>query len=124
MTQQLQSIIDNAWEERTSFSPKSAPADVRNAVAAVLEQLNQGSLRVAQKDSGSWVVNQWVKKAVLLSFRLEDNLPMPSGDHMQFINAVTCAAIIATSFDHCTAIGTIHFKSNTVGTDSNFFCTV
>ena len=88
MTQQLQSIIDNAWEERTSFSPKSAPADVRNAVAAVLEQLNQGSLRVAQKDSGSWVVNQWVKKAVLLSFRLEDNLPMPSGDHMQFYDKV------------------------------------
>ena len=88
MTQQLQSIIDNAWEERTSFSPTSAPADVRNAVAAVLEQLNQGSLRVAQKDSGSWVVNQWVKKAVLLSFRLEDNLPMPSGDHMQFYDKV------------------------------------
>ena len=97
MTQQLQSIIDNAWEERTSFSPKSAPADVRNAVAAVLEQLNQGSLRVAQKDSGSWVVNQWVKKAVLLSFRLEDNLPMPSGDHMQFYDKVP------TKFAHYTA---------------------
>jgi 2,3,4,5-tetrahydropyridine-2-carboxylate N-succinyltransferase len=88
MTQQLQTIIDNAWEERTSFSPKSAPAEIREAVAAVLEQLNQGTLRVAQKDSGSWVVNQWIKKAVLLSFRLEDNLPMPAGANMQFYDKV------------------------------------
>ena len=88
MTQQLQTLIDNAWEARTDFSPKSAPTDVREAVAAVLEQLNQGTLRVAQKDSGSWVVNQWVKKAVLLSFRLEDNVPMPSGQHMQFYDKV------------------------------------
>ena len=65
-----------------------AVAEVREAVAHVLEQLNQGTLRVAQKDSGSWVVNQWVKKAVLLSFRLEDNLPMPSGEHMQFYDKV------------------------------------
>ena len=82
MSQQLQSLIDNAWEERTNFSPKSAPADVREAVASVLEQLNQGTLRVAQKDSGQWVVNQWVKKAVLLSFRLEDNVAVPGGGGM------------------------------------------
>ncbi len=88
MTQQLQSLIDNAWEERTNFSPKSAPADVRDAVAAVLEQLNQGTLRVAQKDSGQWVVNQWVKKAVLLSFRLEDNVAIPGGGGMQFYDKV------------------------------------
>ena len=84
MTQQLEQIIDQAWENRADFSPKNAPADVRNAVAQVIAQLNEGTLRVAQKDSGSWVVNQWVKKAVLLSFRLEDNITMPSGDHMQF----------------------------------------
>jgi 2,3,4,5-tetrahydropyridine-2-carboxylate N-succinyltransferase len=88
MTQQLQSLIDNAWEERTNFSPKSAPADVRDAVATVLEQLNQGTLRVAQKDSGQWVVNQWVKKAVLLSFRLEDNVAIPGGGGMQFYDKV------------------------------------
>ncbi|TFV87252.1 2,3,4,5-tetrahydropyridine-2,6-dicarboxylate N-succinyltransferase, partial [Oxalobacteraceae bacterium OM1] len=57
MTQQLQQIIDQAWEDRANFSPKSAPAEVRDAVAHVLEQLDKGSLRVAQKDSGSWVVN-------------------------------------------------------------------
>jgi 2,3,4,5-tetrahydropyridine-2,6-dicarboxylate N-succinyltransferase len=88
MTQQLQQIIDQAWEDRANFSPKSAPAEVRDAVAHVLEQLNQGTLRVAQKDSGSWVVNQWIKKAVLLSFRLEDNVPMPAGGSMQFYDKV------------------------------------
>ena len=88
MSQSLQTLIDAAWEERTNFSPKSAPADVRTAVADVLEQLNQGTLRVAQKDSGHWVVNQWVKKAVLLSFRLEDNVPIPGGNGMQFYDKV------------------------------------
>ena len=88
MTQQLEQIIDQAWENRADFSPKNAPADVRNAVAQVIAQLNEGTLRVAQKDSGSWVVNQWVKKAVLLSFRLEDNITMPSGDHMQFLSLI------------------------------------
>ena len=96
MSQQLQDLIDNAWEERTNFSPKSAPADVRDAVASVLEQLNQGTLRVAQKDSGQWVVNQWVKKAVLLSFRLEDNVPIPGGNGMQFYDKVP------TKFAHYT----------------------
>ena len=88
MSQSLQTLIDAAWEERANFSPKSAPADVRTAVADVLEQLNQGTLRVAQKDSGQWVVNQWVKKAVLLSFRLEDNVPIPGGHGMQFYDKV------------------------------------
>jgi 2,3,4,5-tetrahydropyridine-2-carboxylate N-succinyltransferase len=88
MSQSLQTLIDAAWEERANFSPKSAPADVRQAVGDVLEQLNQGSLRVAQKDSGQWVVNQWVKKAVLLSFRLEDNVPIPGGHGMQFYDKV------------------------------------
>ena len=88
MTQSLQSLIDSAWEERANFSPKSAPADVKNAVAEVLEQLNQGVIRVAQKDSGSWVVNQWIKKAVLLSFRLEDNVAIPGGGGMQFYDKV------------------------------------
>ena len=87
MTQQLQQIIDQAWEDRANFSPKSAPAEVRDAVVHVLAQLDQGTLRVAQKNSGSWTVNQWVKKAVLLSFRLEDNVPMPA-DSMQFYDKV------------------------------------
>ena len=88
MTQQLQQIIDQAWEDRANFSPKNAPAELREAVAHVLEQLDSGSLRVAQKLEGAWHVNQWVKKAVLLSFRLEDNIVMPSGEHMQFFDKV------------------------------------
>ena len=99
MSQQLQTLIDNAWEERTNFSPKSAPADVRQAVADVLEQLNAGSLRVAQKDSGQWVVNQWVKKAVLLSFRLEDNVAIPGGGGMQFYDKVPTKFANYTSDD-------------------------
>ena len=88
MTQQLQQTIDQAWEERAGFSPKSAPAPIREAVAHVLAELDAGRLRVAQKIDGAWQVNQWIKKAVLLSFRLEDNLPMPAGADMQFYDKV------------------------------------
>ncbi len=88
MTQALQQTIEQAWENRAEFSPKAAPADVRDAVAHVLAELDKGALRVAQKDGGEWVVNQWIKKAVLLSFRLEDNVVMPSGDAMQFYDKV------------------------------------
>jgi len=88
MTQALQQIIDEAWENRASFTPKSAPAALREAVAHVLAQLDTGSLRVAQKTNGAWVVNQWIKKAVLLSFRLEDNIPMPAGATLQFYDKV------------------------------------
>jgi len=79
MTQQLQTIIDSAWDQRADFTPSNAPADVRDAVAHVLAGLDDGSLRVAQKDSSGWVVNQWIKKAVLLSFRLENNEVISGG---------------------------------------------
>ena len=84
----LQTLIDNAWEQRSEFSPKSAPAEVREAVAHVLAQLDAGTLRVAEKIDGQWQVNQWVKKAVLLSFRLEDNAVMPAGGFTQFYDKV------------------------------------
>ena len=88
MTQQLQSLIDQAWEDRANLSPKAAPADVREAVANVIGQLDKGALRVAEKKDGEWIVNQWIKKAVLLSFRLEDNTPMPAGGFTQFYDKV------------------------------------
>ena len=88
MTQQLQSLIEQAWEDRANLSPKAAPADVRDAVANVIGQLDQGALRVAEKKDGEWTVNQWTKKAVLLSFRLEDNTPMPAGGFTQFYDKV------------------------------------
>src|SRR5471030_3395396 len=88
MSQQLQQIIDTAWDNRAELSPKSAPADVRDAVAHAIEQLDKGLARVAEKQNGEWVVNQWLKKAVLLSFRLEDNAPMPAGGYSQFYDKV------------------------------------
>src|SRR5476649_2988818 len=88
MSQQLQQIIDTAWDNRAELSPKSAPAEVRDAVAHAIEQLDKGLARVAQKQNGEWVVNQWLKKAVLLSFRLEDNAPMPAGGYSQFYDKV------------------------------------
>jgi 2,3,4,5-tetrahydropyridine-2-carboxylate N-succinyltransferase len=79
--QQLQSIIEAAWEDRTKLSPASAPQDIRDAVDAVIGQLNNGSLRVATRQAvGQWTVHQWIKKAVLLSFRLNDNEIMRAGD--------------------------------------------
>jgi 2,3,4,5-tetrahydropyridine-2-carboxylate N-succinyltransferase len=88
MTQQLQTIIDSAWEQRADINPANGSAELRDAVNHVLAGLDDGSMRVAQKDSGAWVVNQWIKKAVLLSFRLENNVAMPSDGTMQFYDKV------------------------------------
>ena len=89
MSQSPQSIIEQAWENRANLSPNSVPGDVRGAVNAVLEGLNAGTIRVAERrDVGKWEVNQWVKKAVLLSFRLEDNVPMSAGGYTQFYDKV------------------------------------
>ncbi len=75
----LEAIINDAHEQRTTMTPSSAPPEVRAAVEQVIEQLDAGTLRVAEKRDGLWVVHQWVKKAVLLSFRLSDNAPMQGG---------------------------------------------
>jgi 2,3,4,5-tetrahydropyridine-2,6-dicarboxylate N-succinyltransferase len=81
MTQQLQQIIDTAWEDRANLSPKSAPKEVVDAVEHAISGLNNGSLRVATREGvGQWTTHQWLKKAVLLSFRLNDNVPMAAGD--------------------------------------------
>ncbi|MGZ5201581.1 MAG: 2,3,4,5-tetrahydropyridine-2,6-dicarboxylate N-succinyltransferase, partial [Telluria sp.] len=87
MTQQLQTIIDTAWEQRAEINASSASAEVRDAVTHVIAGLDNGSLRVAQKEAGGWTVNQWIKKAVLLSFRLENNVPVSGGD-IQFYDKV------------------------------------
>ena len=69
----LAATIDAAWEQRTSLSPGSAPTEISDAVDAVLADLDAGRIRVAEKSGGQWVTHQWIKKAVLLSFRLTDN---------------------------------------------------
>jgi 2,3,4,5-tetrahydropyridine-2,6-dicarboxylate N-succinyltransferase len=79
-TDPRQIIIDDAWEARASFNPQSHPAPVREAVDSVIADLNAGRLRVAEKSSGEWITYQWIKKAVLLSFRLADNKTMSAGD--------------------------------------------
>ena len=80
MTQQLQSIIDLAWDNRAALNTVNSP-EIREAVEETISQLNNGSLRVAERQAvGQWTVNQWVKKAVLLSFRLNDNKVMRAGE--------------------------------------------
>ncbi len=88
MTDTLASLITAAFEQRTEFSPKNAPQDVRNAVDEALDLLDQGKARVAEKIDGQWKVNEWLKKAVLLSFRLNDNMPMSAGGFTQFYDKV------------------------------------
>ena len=81
MSQQLQQVIDAAWEDRANLSPKSHPKEVADAVEAVITELNKGRLRVATRQGvGQWTVHQWIKKAVLLSFRLKDNAVIKAGD--------------------------------------------
>jgi 2,3,4,5-tetrahydropyridine-2,6-dicarboxylate N-succinyltransferase len=88
MTQQLQTIIDTAWEQRAEITPSNGSAELRDAVSHVIAGLDDGTMRVAQKSGADWTVNQWIKKAVLLSFRLDNNFVMPSDGTMQFYDKV------------------------------------
>ena len=75
----LENIINRNFETRAGLNAKSADTELKNAVAEVMARLDDGSLRVAEKISGVWSVNQWVKKAVLLSFALSDNRVIEGG---------------------------------------------
>jgi 2,3,4,5-tetrahydropyridine-2-carboxylate N-succinyltransferase len=77
-TADLAGIIDAAWEARDAITT-ATKGPVRESVEAALEGLDQGRLRVAQKVEGNWIVHQWLKKAVLLSFRLYDMVEIPGG---------------------------------------------
>lgn len=77
MTADLQAAIEAAWDDRASVTPASTA--VREVVEAALERLDAGTVRVAEKVDGEWTVNQWLKKAVLLSFRLNDNAVIEQG---------------------------------------------
>src|SRR5690242_7331968 len=74
-----QQIIEQAWDERAGLSPGNAPNALREAVESALSDLDAGVLRVAAKDNGQWTTQQWLKKAVLLSFRLTDNAVFAAG---------------------------------------------
>ena len=77
-------IIDEAWEDRANINSSSALKPLREAVEYVITGLDSGRLRVCEKLGGSWVTHQWIKKAVLLSFRLEDNRLMEGGASRYF----------------------------------------
>jgi len=86
----IEHVIEQAWPERASLTPSTAPSGLHHAVEATLVELDSGRLRVAEKIDGAWVVHQWLKKAVLLSFRLRDNVVMGGGeaDPLRFYDKV------------------------------------
>lgn len=83
----LQTIIEAAWERRAELSPTRADSELRAAVDECLAALDAGKLRVAEPRDGGWVVNQWLKQAVLLSFRINDNRVVDGG-HTRFFDKV------------------------------------
>ncbi len=79
--EQLVTIIDNAWENRLDINTANATTELREAVEHIIAELDAGRLRVAAPNgAGRWTTHQWIKKAVLLSFRLSDNVIIKSGD--------------------------------------------
>jgi 2,3,4,5-tetrahydropyridine-2-carboxylate N-succinyltransferase len=99
MTQQLQTILDSAWDNRANLTAATAPKELIDAIEHVISGLNTGHLRVATREAvGQWTTHQWIKKAVLLSFRLNDNAIMHAGD-LAFYDKVP------TKFSHMTEAG-------------------
>lgn len=82
--QQLQNIIDNAFEHRADITPASVEPAIREAVNQVLALIDKGELRVAEKIDGQWITHQWLKKAVLLSFRIYDNQVIEGGESLYY----------------------------------------
>ena len=80
----LENTINQAFEIRTELSPNTVSAEIREAINESLQLLDSGQRRVAEKVDGQWVVNQWLKKAVLLSFRINDNRVMDGGETRYF----------------------------------------
>jgi 2,3,4,5-tetrahydropyridine-2,6-dicarboxylate N-succinyltransferase len=75
----IQEVIESAFEKRMQLTPQNVDSSTKKAVTEIIEHLDQGKLRVAEKKNGEWVVNDWIKKAILLSFRIEDNKVMDGG---------------------------------------------
>lgn len=72
----LSEVIEQAWEKRGELSPANCPSHYKDAIESVIVKLDDGSLRVAEKRVAEWITHQWIKKAVLLSFRVHDNVVM------------------------------------------------
>jgi 2,3,4,5-tetrahydropyridine-2-carboxylate N-succinyltransferase len=76
---ELQNTIEEAFDRRAEITPQNVTAQLKEAAHRVLSMLDRGELRVAEKLDGAWITHQWVKKAVLLAFRIQDNLLIPGG---------------------------------------------
>ena len=91
---ELQPIIENAFEQRQSITPEGVDDNIRQAILTTIDLLDSGELRVAEKKDGDWHVNQWAKKAVLLYFRIHNNISSSAG-FTQFYDKVP------TKFNDC-----------------------
>jgi 2,3,4,5-tetrahydropyridine-2-carboxylate N-succinyltransferase len=69
----VQQIVELAFEKRQQLTPQNVEPAVKKAITETIEYLDRGKLRVAEKKNGEWIVHDWIKKAILLSFRIEDN---------------------------------------------------
>jgi 2,3,4,5-tetrahydropyridine-2-carboxylate N-succinyltransferase len=94
----LQTTIDAAFERRAELSPRNIPHDVDDAINQCIELLDSGQARVAEPKDGGWVVNQWLKKAVLLYFRAHDNTVIEAG-YTRFYDKVPLKYAQATEAD-------------------------
>ncbi|OTA16657.1 acetyltransferase [Xenorhabdus vietnamensis] len=82
--QQLQTTIENAFENRANITPTTVDNTTLDAINQVIQMLDNGKLRVAEKIDGEWITHQWLKKAVLLSFRINDNQVMEGAESRYF----------------------------------------
>lgn len=87
LQENLQTLIEEAFEERTQLSSKNVSSEIKNAVETVIDKLDKGDLRVAEKIDGTWVTHQWIKKAILLSFKIHDSAltELPGGAYFDKI---------------------------------------
>jgi len=86
---QLENIINEAFEQRADITPSTVSAEIRDAVNEAINLLDSGKARVAEKINGDWTTNQWLKKAVLLSFRINENRLMDGGN-TRYYDKVEC----------------------------------
>ncbi len=86
--ERIETVVHQGYERRAELTPSSAPRELRAAVVECIELLDRGELRVAEKQDGVWRVNEWLKKAVLLYFRLEDNRLL-EGDYTRFYDKIS-----------------------------------
>src|SRR5664280_982339 len=98
----MKNIIESAFEQRNDITPANVSAEIRNAVTETLNLLDKGALRVAEKINGDWVTHQWLKKAVLLSFRINENRMMDGGN-TRYYDKVECKYSTYTEEDFAKA---------------------